>query len=157
VQLFEANVYLQLYVAYNATQGGIAMLHEQIKRMRERRGISQEELANRLGLTRGRLSMYEIGKREPDVDTLSKMADFFGVSLDVLTDRNEVSKGLKGESLADELPRATPEERDFADWVKDHISQTFFYDFDTAPEERKEQLIADIRYLYERDKKTSRK
>ncbi|WP_229735888.1 helix-turn-helix domain-containing protein [Kroppenstedtia guangzhouensis] len=35
------------------------------------------------------ISKYETGNREPDIDTLQKIADFFGVTLDYLTGRND--------------------------------------------------------------------
>ncbi|MGE5572991.1 MAG: helix-turn-helix domain-containing protein [Bacteroidota bacterium] len=62
-------------------------LGEQIAHLRKAKGISQDELADLIGVSRGAISMYEINKREPDYETLQKLADFFGVSTDYLLGR----------------------------------------------------------------------
>lgn len=57
--------------------------------LRKRSNMSQQQLADATRLTRSAVSMYETGKREPDFETLEIFADFFNVSMDVLTGRNE--------------------------------------------------------------------
>lgn len=52
--------------------------------LRKREGLSQQELAERVGLTRSRIGMYETAKREPDFETLELFADFFNVNMDTL-------------------------------------------------------------------------
>ena len=42
-------------------------------------GLSQFELAEKIGMTQQRISAYELGKRQPDLDTLKLFADFFGI------------------------------------------------------------------------------
>ena len=71
----------------------------EIQALRKKQGLTQEKLAEKLGLTRGQLSMYEIGKREPDLATLRKFASFFGVTLDDLVNR-ETGALFEGPSLA---------------------------------------------------------
>ena len=51
---------------------------------RKRDGLSQQALADSIGLTRSAIGMYETGKREPDFETLEVFADFFNVNMDVL-------------------------------------------------------------------------
>lgn len=63
------------------------MIGQNIKLFRERRKLSQTQLAKILWIDRTSLSGYEIGKRMPDIIMLCKMADVFGVSLDVLVGR----------------------------------------------------------------------
>jgi len=46
--------------------------------------ISQDELGKNLGVCNQTVSFWEIGKREPDLDTLVKIADYFQVSTDYL-------------------------------------------------------------------------
>lgn len=47
-------------------------------------GLSQLELAEKTGMTQQRISAYELGKRQPDLDTLKLFADFFGITTDEL-------------------------------------------------------------------------
>jgi transcriptional regulator with XRE-family HTH domain len=52
--------------------------------LRNKAKITQQELANVLGISRGTIGMYEIGKRDPDTETLKKIAQYFNVSIDYL-------------------------------------------------------------------------
>ena len=55
-----------------------------LKKLREGRGMNQTDLANQLQVSSSAIGMYEQGLREPNVERLIRMADFFGVSLDYL-------------------------------------------------------------------------
>ena len=55
-----------------------------IKQLREQRGMTQEELANRLGVKYPAVSKWERGMAYPSMNTVIKMADLFQVSLDVV-------------------------------------------------------------------------
>ena len=46
------------------------------------RKLTQQELADRLELTRATISNYETGRRSPHLNELQRIADFFGVGLD---------------------------------------------------------------------------
>lgn len=59
-------------------------LADRLKEMRTKRGLTQREVAERIGIGVSTLGMYEAGKREPDLDTLRKLARFFGVTVDYL-------------------------------------------------------------------------
>ena len=63
-------------------------LANRIKELRDRKGISQEELAHRAGLSRTGMGFLETGKRWPRFDTLMKVADGLNITLD------ELLKGL---------------------------------------------------------------
>lgn len=55
------------------------------KRLRQLRGTkSQDEAAKGIGISRGALSYYEKGERNPDINTLSSIAKYYGVSADYL-------------------------------------------------------------------------
>lgn len=58
-----------------------------IATLRDKQGWTQEELAKRLGISRAALSHYEKNRREPDYETLTKLADLFRVSIDYLVGR----------------------------------------------------------------------
>ena len=47
-------------------------------------GLSQYELAEKIGMTQQRISAYELGKRQPDLETVKLFADFFGITTDDL-------------------------------------------------------------------------
>lgn len=51
---------------------------------RNRAGLSQDELAKKVNMTQQRISAYELGKREPDLETLKLFANFFGITVDEL-------------------------------------------------------------------------
>ena len=61
-----------------------------IKKIREQRGLLQKELASALGIGQNTLSQYEGGKRQPDYETLCKIADYLGVTTDYLLGRSDV-------------------------------------------------------------------
>lgn len=55
-----------------------------LKRIRKDRGVTQDELAKAIGVSRSAIGMYESGAREPDYETLEAIADFFNVTMDDL-------------------------------------------------------------------------
>ena len=55
-----------------------------IKQLREQRGMTQEELANRLGVKYPAVSKWERGMAYPSMNTVIKMAELFQVSMDVV-------------------------------------------------------------------------
>ena len=58
-----------------------------IKELRTKKGISQAELGRFVGVERSTICQYEKGTRMPDNNTLIKLADYFGVSVDYLLER----------------------------------------------------------------------
>ena len=65
------------------------MLKKRLVKLRTNKGISQYDLANVLNLSRGQISNYELGSRQPDYETLTIIADFFDVSTDYLLGRTD--------------------------------------------------------------------
>ena len=63
------------------------MMLELLKTLRTQRGMTQQEVARRLGITRQAYSNYEAGLREPDYGTLCALADLFGCTADRLMGR----------------------------------------------------------------------
>ena len=58
-----------------------------LKELRNNKGLSQAAIAERFGITQQAYANYERGTRQPDYDTLNKLADFFGVTVDYLLGR----------------------------------------------------------------------
>ena len=72
-------------------------LAERIFSQRTQMGLSQEELAEQLGVSRQSVSKWETGQSVPDLDKLIKLADLFGVTLDELA-REAPESGAEEES-----------------------------------------------------------
>lgn len=62
---------------------------DKIAALREKRGLTQEELASKIGISRASLSHYEKNRREPDYNTINKLANYFHVTADYLLGRVE--------------------------------------------------------------------
>ena len=58
-----------------------------LKELRIEKGIGQVTLSNSLGVSKGVISMWENGLREPTLSSLIAIADYFGVSIDYLVGR----------------------------------------------------------------------
>lgn len=57
-----------------------------LKQIREKSGYRQLDMAKYLGVTQVTYHRYESGEREPSIEQLKKLSDFFGVSIDCILD-----------------------------------------------------------------------
>ena len=62
-------------------------MNKKIKQLREAQGLSQSELAAKLGVNRSAVSRWESGEKNPELTNLVRMADLFDVTLDYLLGR----------------------------------------------------------------------
>lgn len=95
-----------------------------LKILRKGRKLTQEQLAERLGVNRATISNYEIGRRLPNLNDLKRFAEFYGVGLDYF---GVVSK----DEMFDLLSRA----RDV-------------FESDAISKEQKEEIYKEIMKLY---------
>lgn len=58
-----------------------------LRYLRERRGISRATMSELCGLSKSMISKYERGERQPTLEPLMELADFFDVSIDYLCGR----------------------------------------------------------------------
>ena len=58
--------------------------NNRLYQLRKQKGFSQEELANRLNVSRQTVSKWEVGDSTPDMEKLVAISDLFDVSLDLL-------------------------------------------------------------------------
>jgi transcriptional regulator with XRE-family HTH domain len=96
-------------------------LGKTIQMLREERGMSQKELAQRVGVSTGAIGNYEIGLRRPKFETIEALADVFNVPLGILLGDEQTARLLinyeRLETLInialklDEADRARLEER----------------------------------------------
>ena len=68
--------------------------------------ISYQKIGTHVGVKRATVSHWENGKRQPNIDKLCALADFFGVSLDYLVGRSNDRK------LHDPVPVEKPSEKE---------------------------------------------
>jgi transcriptional regulator with XRE-family HTH domain len=70
---------------------------DKIQRIRKERGLSQEDLAERLGLSRQAIAKWEAGISYPDVDNLITLSEFFKISIDsMLKEEDQCSSSPSG-------------------------------------------------------------
>lgn len=69
------------------------MFSKELKGLRKKCGLTQQELADELKLAKSTISMYENGKREPDFETEELIADYFNVDINTL-------RGIKDKEAA---------------------------------------------------------
>lgn len=115
------------------------MFSKRLADLRQKKNISQQDLADQLGISRGRIGNYELGTREPDFDTLSRIADYFSVTTDYLLgkeDETNVSTLLKKHLQG--TPMTADEQKALARYM-DEINR-----LNSSPTYRKLNQIAQI-------------
>jgi len=70
----------------------MSIFADRLKECRKNICKTQREVAVDLGITDRGYQNYEIGNYEPKMETLSKLADYFDVSVDYLMGRDDISK-----------------------------------------------------------------
>lgn len=64
--------------------------NEKLQELRRRKGITQEELANALFVSRTAVSKWESGRGYPSIESLKTIADFFEITIDEPLSSNEI-------------------------------------------------------------------
>lgn len=102
-----------------------------LKLLRTSNGLTQDELAKTLKISRSTVGMYENGSREPDYETLEAIADYFNVDIDYLLGRTtKTTKLINPQTIAahfdgDEYTAAELDEiKKFAEFVKSKRHQS---------------------------------
>ena len=83
---------------------------ERLYQLRKGRGISQEELAHTVGVSRQAVQKWEAGAATPDLNNLSALADYFAVSLDYLV------RGIEPEKPAAPSPQQAVIQNYYTGW-----------------------------------------
>lgn len=96
---------------------GIKMnLSDNLITLRKSRGYSQEQLANKLNVSRQSVSKWESGQSTPDLDRLLEIAQIFNITLDTL---------IHGEQVSVKTEKTTLSKED----IQDIIQQSFGYEY----------------------------
>ena len=72
------------------------VVSDSIKKLRKEKGMTQDELAEKLNVTRQAVSNWEMGKTQPDVDTLTRLAEIFDVSVERIIYGKEKNSIIQG-------------------------------------------------------------
>lgn len=81
---------------------------EKIVELRKQKGLSQEELAEQLGVSRQAVSRWELGQTLPDIPNLLQLCELFGVNADYLV-RDEEQATAKSDQSAKTIAKLTRE------------------------------------------------
>ena len=79
----------------------MAQFDKILKLLRNEKNMSQQELADALGISKSSINMYERGERQPNFETLETIADYFNVDIDFLLGRtNKTTKVINPTTIA---------------------------------------------------------
>ncbi|WP_018211153.1 helix-turn-helix domain-containing protein [Desulfitobacterium hafniense] len=128
----------------------MTILGDNIKKLRDERGLTQLQLGEKIGLAESTISLYESGKREPNLATVQLFADYFGKSVDQLLGRNSLSDISHADVPLDEEPTR----QDLEEFLRTSNVQ-----FDGTPldDNDKEELIDVLKFIwgkFNKEKKT---
>ena len=84
-------------------------LPENLRELRELRGLTQSELGRLAGIAPGSVSHFETGQRVPSVESLVKLADALSVSVDALLGRQAAVTGQSVDPIFLRASKARPE------------------------------------------------
>jgi len=87
----------------------MANYSERLRQLRTARGLSQMEFSKQIGISKSSVNMYERGEREPNLETLERIADFFDVDLSYLLGKTDAAR-----SPADSRRTVTDDDIKFA-------------------------------------------
>lgn len=82
---YQIGIFIVYHYGIMVSRGGFVRLKE----LRKAKGISQLKLGMDLCMNQNTISRYETGEREPSINELIKIADYFNVSIDYLLNRTD--------------------------------------------------------------------
>lgn len=68
----------------------MARFSERLRQLRTARDLSQMEFSKQIGISKSSVNMYERGEREPGLETLEAIADYFNVDMDYLLGKTDI-------------------------------------------------------------------
>ncbi|RHS25236.1 XRE family transcriptional regulator [Clostridium sp. AF12-19] len=93
--------------------------NENLRAARERKNMTQKDVADNIGVAKSTYSLYESGNREPNVQTIKKLADLLNVSADNLLGLNQEPTTIAAHFDGDDFTEDELEDiRAYADFVK---------------------------------------
>lgn len=128
-----------------------------LKELRTSRKLTQRELGLRLNISQNAISMYEQGRREPDMQTLTALADFFEVDMNYLSSSESRPAPIDPEQV--ELNRR--DERDIGKKLRSMLElfdseEALMFDGEPIDEETRELLKESYRNQLEVTKRLAK-
>lgn len=72
-----------------------------LKELREAKKVTQSQLGEYIGAKKSAVSLWESGKRQPDQETLVRLAGYFGVSVDYLLGNDQTPQEITHDTRAE--------------------------------------------------------
>ena len=85
------------------------MLSDNIKRYRKENGMSQDDLAEKLDVSRQSVSLWETGQTQPTIENVISLAKIFGITSDALLDNSDGASPADGTSDGDARAESSPD------------------------------------------------
>ncbi|MBD5101678.1 MAG: helix-turn-helix transcriptional regulator [Subdoligranulum sp.] len=95
-----------------------------LKTLRKEKGLTQEALAERLGVTSRSVSRWETGSNLPDLSLLIEIADLYGVELREILDGERIQKNMNKE-----IEETARKVADYSDMEKERLTRRIHYLF----------------------------
>ena len=131
------------------------MLSQRLTYLRKLHKKTQQDIATLLGITRPAYTAYEKGNRTPDNESINKLADYYGVTLDYLQGRTDILQEVNG-------TYNTRDERDIAkrlEQFKEEIENSDGLAFSGEPlsDEAKESLLESMEHIFRQTQRINKK
>lgn len=94
-----------------------------LRELRTKSGLTQNEIATKLGVSGQTILNWENGIYEPKINQLIQLADLFSVSVDYLIERKNTNKSI--DDICKELEKISKE--DFIEFVRHSLLNKWFY------------------------------
>lgn len=98
------------------------MFGTRLKELRKKNGYTQVTLAEKLGVSKGTIAMWEVGKRKPDFETLCTLSELFDVRTDYILGQSDDASSATLSAEAIEKSGKWSTEDELMDLIKLYLS-----------------------------------
>lgn len=127
------------------------MIAQRLRALREIQGRDQAEVADSLKLNRVTYNRYETGAREPDLITVARLAEYYGVSVDYLLGLTDSPNPYKSPKIISDLREGRVAYKDLSEETKKSLSR-----MDELPVELQDKINEMISTLLDIEKKNKK-
>lgn len=122
------------------------MLPQRLKSLRKNKGLTQQDIADFLGITRQGYAKYENGQSEPDHKTLGELVDYFDTNTDYLLGRTDKIESYWNSKLPELTDK---DEKDIAKKLQNMIDEleggtSLAFDGEPMDDDTRELVLAQI-------------